>query len=273
MDAEELSHKKKLVENIKHKNGSSSSPLSHAIAGSLSQESLNQNESKDLHQNDILKKLNESEKLKTQTEENKKNLKSSNSKYSNSDIIIEFFNIKSIKSNKSNKVMYPISAEKFSQFESMLFDSLGFTTSSYKPEDEMDKKMPNLNKIDILNSKFIPNMELLSNKLEINSANHVQIKRNTGRNDIRSPHSDMENASIEEERAKNIFLKAKLVTIILNEPIRPRRACRVLLTKRNTNSLDSIIYEIENIFKVDNIKKIFNLCGLQVFCWIKKIFF
>lgn len=272
LDAEELSHKKKLVENIKYKNDSSSSPLSHAMAGSLSQESINQNESRDLNQTDILKKFNESEKIKNQIDEKKLNLKSSNSKYSNSDIITEFFKIKSIKSNKGNKVMYPISAEKFSQFESMLFDSLGFTTNSYKPEQEQDKKMPNLNKNDILNSKFIPNMEILSNQLEINSANYVQVKRNTLQNGTGSSHNDMDNSSVEEERTKNLFLKAKLVTIMLNEPIRPRRACRILLTKRNTNSLDSIIYEIENIFKVDNIKKIFNLCGLQVFYWIKKMY-
>ncbi|RNA27257.1 serine threonine- kinase DCLK2 isoform X3, partial [Brachionus plicatilis] len=263
LDAEELSHKKKLVENIKHTH-ENSSPLSHALAGSLSQESLNQDESRDLQQKDILNKFSESEKNKTQTEDKKRNLKSSNSKYSNSDIITEFVNIKSIKSNKSNKVMYPISAEKFAQFESMLFDLVGFTTSSYKVEDEQATKAPRLDKIDITNSKFVPNMEVLSHKLEINSANHVQVKKVNARNGLDSANSDTDNASLDEERTQNLYFKAKLVTIMLNEPLRPRRACRVLLTKRNTNSLDSIINEIENIFKVDSIKKIFNLSGLMI---------
>lgn len=271
LDAEELSHKKKLNQNLKP-NNENSSPLSHAMAGSLSQESLNQDETRDLQQSDIIKKFTESEKLKNQLEDKKRNLKSSNSKYSNSDIITEFVSIKSIKSNNSNKVMYPISAEKFAKFESMLFDLVGFSTSSFKVENEPDKHASNLNKIDIINSKFIPNMEVFSNKLEINPANHAQLKKFANRNGVNSSHSDMDNASIEEERVQNLYFKAKLVTIILNESIRPRRACRVLLTKRNTNSLDSIINEIENIFKVDSIKKIFNLSGLQVIK-IKTFFF
>ncbi|CAF0754761.1 unnamed protein product [Brachionus calyciflorus] len=264
LDAEELSRKKKLVDNVKHDNPS---PLSNAMVGSLSQESLNQEDSNDFVENDILKKFNSESEKKTsqQLDDKKRQVKSSNSKYSNSDIITEFVNIRSIKSPLNNKVMYPISADKFAQFESKLFDLIGLTGGNFKMDDTQNKKGINLDKTEVLNANFIPNMEVLSNKLEINSVNQIQLKKMNNRTSFNASRSDTDNGSLaDDERTQNLYLKAKLVTLMLNESVRPRRACRVLLTKRNTSSLDNIINEIENIFKVDNIKKIFNLSGMQI---------
>lgn len=195
-------------------------------------------------------------------------LKSSSSRRQSVEIDFanDYLNIKTIKSNNSNKLLYPVSAEKFSQFESLLFDLVGFTNTPYKTSDLESKKTTEFLKDDYSNTQFIPNMESLTQKLEINPANRIQLKKNVPQKNSNSQsNKEKDFESIEcEQKLYDMNYKAKLVTVILNQSIRPRKAGRILLTKRNTANLDSILNEIGNFFKTESIRKLFNLSGVQV---------
>jgi hypothetical protein len=67
------------------------------------------------------------------------------------------------------------------------------------------------------------------------------------------------------EDFKKIELRPKLATIILNQTTRPRKALRLLLTKRNTVSLDAVLNELSYLFKLEApIRRIYSLTGDQV---------
>lgn len=262
VDAEELTNKKKLRDKSIHEKPVSrlSQAIVEAEGESVSEDSMNPEEGNE--------KLNLTDKDILLDRKRADILKSNSSKRHSIDIDFtnENLNLKSIKSNKNNNFFYPISAERFSHFETLLFELVGFTNSAYKVADETKKSTEVDYYDEAFNSKFIPNMETLCQKLEINTANQVQIKKPI---QIRSSmtNSRIENDidSLDEDvRMKNINSRAKLVTIVLNQSIRPRKAGRILLNRRNTASLDSIFNEICNFFKVDVIKRIHNLNGVQV---------
>jgi hypothetical protein len=146
-------------------------------------------------------------------------------------------NIRSIQTKK--KLIYPLSAMKFTQFQADLFDAIGIKDKKEDQSNEM-YHVKDLNQFinDKLSSALIEN---------INNLKEVAFKQNLNK----------------QERNKN---SSKIITIILNQSIRPRRIGRLLLNKRNTTNLDAMLSEISNLFKMDytSIKKLYSLNGKEV---------
>jgi hypothetical protein len=151
-------------------------------------------------------------------------------------------NLKSIKIRSlqaKKKLIYPLSAMKFTQFQADLFDAVGIKDK----KEEMSNEMYQVKDLDqFLNDKL--SSALIDN---INNLKEVAFKQDSSK----------------QERNKN---NSKIITIILNQSIRPRRIGRLLLNKRNTANLDAMLSEISNLFKMDytSIKKLYSLNGKEV---------
>ncbi len=97
--------------------------------------------------------------------------------------------VRSFKTRHDNS-FYPISANGFNKFESMLFDLIGLPNSNaFKPmecfrgsqEEQIDGKrtetdLHNVESIESFSNVFISNMNILSNMLEVNVHNEYQQK-------------------------------------------------------------------------------------------------
>jgi hypothetical protein len=212
-------------------------------------------------------------------------------------------NLKYYKSFQDND-LYPIKASSFFKLESLLFDALGFKneppTQDYlkKPQpqqqtstvDEQDNLIRNdLNDLEKLNQLetglssciFINDMNILNDRLKFNDlstkydnyfekANLKSAKTNTTTKSIVSTVGNVEYKRIlmdyEQQREKFIN-KAKLVTVVLNEPgVRPRKSGKILICKKSLNNFDTILNEISNLFRIDytSLKRLYDLNGIQV---------
>jgi len=145
--------------------------------------------------------------------------------------------IRSLQAKK--KLIYPLSAMKFTQFQADLFDAVGIKDKKEEISNEM-YQVKDLSQFlnDNLSSALIEN---------INNLSEVALKQDSNK----------------QEGNKNT---SKIITIILNQSIRPRRIGRLLLNKRNTANLDAMLSEISNLFKMDytSIKKLYSLNGKEV---------
>lgn len=177
----------------------------------------------------------------------------------------------------NNSLLYSIPAHAFSQFETMLFDLVGFAPlSSFKLENIKQEESNNIvNKLEEFNSiensaSIITDMNVLNENLTNNVFRRAKLK-DLKPNKIKTINKSVSAKTDEltvDLRVKKF--KSKMVTVILNQfnhesGIR-RRACRFLLEKRNTFSMDVVLNEISNLFKVEssNIRRIFSLQGNQV---------
>lgn len=203
---------------------------------------------------------------KTQVKKAKKNVK-----------IIASTSHNSIKSflGTNNNLLYAIPTYSFSQFETMLFDLAGFAPiSSFKMEnirpDESEVSI--LKKIDELNSfehsaAIIPDMNVLNENLTNNVFRKAKLKVNEPSKATKMKPSLKQSTKSDDLKSKQI--KSKLITVILNQPLdatSKRKASRILLSKRNTSSMDSVLNEISNLFRVDssNVRRLFSMDGNHV---------
>jgi hypothetical protein len=232
-----------------------------------------------------------------------KNSRKSSQNYLNSNS--DTLNLKYYKSFQDD-VLYPIQANSFFKLESLLFDALGFKnqppTQEYlkktqqqqqqqsTPADEQDYRIRNdLNDLDKLNQlenglvtcSFINDMNMLNERLKFNDLsskfgsyfdkiNLKSAKTNTTAKSTVSTAGNVEykRILIDYERQREKFRnKAKLVTVVLNEPnVRPRKSGKILVCKRNLNNFDTILNEISNLFRIDytSVKRLYDLNGIQV---------
>jgi hypothetical protein len=189
---------------------------------------------------------------------------------------VDYSRIRNIKlSGSSKRHLHPIEAEAFATFETALFDLLGFTEAEpFKlPEISVNtaannrqdlRKLRNIINNEPVKSQFITDMSLIKDHVEMNAFSQIQLKKviadepesRTSRNSMTGMPEDF----------KKISLKPKLATVILNKSsVKPRKALRILLTKRNTISLDAVLNELSYLFKLDvPIRRIYSLSGEQV---------
>jgi hypothetical protein len=182
----------------------------------------------------------------------------------------------------NNKQLYFIQSQAFSQFESKLFDLVGFSqASSFKLENIKQEEKFVLKKLQEFNSYENSNCVVTdTNVLNENLANNVfrklQLKAaETQPIKLKTSKSSTTTKTVEKfeepeiNRAKK--LNSKIITIVYNQLSSEtggykRRACRLLLTKRNTFSMDTVLNEMSNLFKIESssFKRIFSMNGNQV---------
>ena len=186
---------------------------------------------------------------------NKKSLNSINNYY-----------IKTFKNQKS-KNLYPIRTENFIMAEKLLFDLVGFSAPQFK-EDEMANQTVDAKKINSLvngdcDSMMIGDMNALSGRFEINEYNQLFSYESSL---IFNDEKSSKEFSTNETNAKSYKKNTKLITIVLNQSVRPRKAGRFILNRKSIFHMDSILSEISVLFKMDStyVKKLFNLNGVQV---------
>ncbi len=182
----------------------------------------------------------------------------------------------------NNKQLYFIQSQAFSQFETKLFDLVGFSqASSFKLENIKQEEKFVLRKLQEFNSyensncvvtdTNVLNENLANNvfrKLQLKAAETQPIKLKTSKSSTTTKTVEKFEES-EINRAKK--LNSKIITIVFNQLSSEtggykRRACRLLLTKRNTFSMDTVLNEMSNLFKIESssFKRIFSMNGNQV---------
>lgn len=181
----------------------------------------------------------------------------------------KFSQIKSFQTTTSQgRPKYVISADKFAKFESDLFDLLGIENTAFKPSPAPSSTIESqqLN-CDTIRSKLVPDITHLESSLDLNPMGQIQLLKRT------SGTKEKEAATIIENEHE---MRSKVITVILNQQTTsstttssrpPRKSGRILLTKKNSTSLDSVLSEIGNIFKAVEslpIRRLFNLRGTQV---------
>lgn len=175
------------------------------------------------------------------------------------------------------QISYAISAENFVKFEESLFDVLGLTGTSFKLDSEPTVKRSsacgNRELETIFRSKLVSNMETIEKSLELNALSQLQLKQHESKRKQRvgttkKGHLRNENQHHDDHDEENDDeFKSKIVTVILNQTARPRKAGRILLTRKNSTHLDNVLSELTGFFKnesVVQIRKLFNLKGVQV---------
>lgn len=174
----------------------------------------------------------------------------------------KFTQIKSFRTASTGQTKFIVSAEKFAKYEKDLFDLLGIQNTPFKLDSASTSQADSKNLHS--RSNLVQDMTRFEADFELNALNQVQqCCRNSRRELSKLKNSD----SLSDE---NKF-RSKVISVVLNQPTRPRRAGRILLTKKNSASLDSVLSEIGNMFKAHSvqIRKLFNLRGVQVFFpWI-----
>ena len=171
-----------------------------------------------------------------------------------------------------NREYYPVSAQKFSDFESMLFDILGVANVPLKLDETSNSELSTLQELE--DSKTTGSSFFISNMMQINKEINRNVLFHNKLNRL-SIIADQE-ATADTDRYLEATIvrphrdpqRTKIITVILhsNKGGKPRKAGRLLINKRNTVSLDLVISEISNLFKIDvlNIKKLFSLTGIPV---------
>lgn len=170
-----------------------------------------------------------------------------------------------------NREYYPVSAQKFSDFESMLFDIMGVANLPLKLDETGNSELSTLQELEDSkttgSSFFISNMMQINKEINRNVLFHNKLNKLSI---IADQEASAEGASLETTiiRPHRDPHRTKIITVILhnNKGGKPRKAGRILINKRNTTSLDLIVSEISNLFKIDvlNIKKLFSLTGIPV---------
>lgn len=188
---------------------------------------------------------------------------------SSENIANKFSQIKSFRTSRNGASKYAISAEKFSQFEADLFDLLGIQNAPFKVDDAQEANQPLVVNCDTVRSKIVADMAKFERGLELNAFNRVQMKKPIKKEVVKPKYSTMLMGSEDSGAAttsENVEFRSKVITVVLNRPNRPRPAGRLLLTKKNSINLDSVLSEIGNMFKAHaaQIRKLFNLKGTQV---------
>ena len=116
-------------------------------------------------------------------------------------------------------------------------------------------------------------MSRIEADLELNPMGKMQIqtaKRTTRSTSAMAKKKMISEAMINEDEHHLEEIRSKVITVVLNQSsvtTRPRKSGRILLTKKNSISLDSVLCEIGNIFKAVEslpIRRLFNLKGAQV---------
>lgn len=188
----------------------------------------------------------------------------------NENVLNKFTQIKSFRTSRNGASKFTISAGKFSQFETDLFELLGIQNTPFKPNEVDDNSQPTAMNCDMARSKLVADMSKLERGLELNAFNKVQMKKPFKREAAAvrpsAKYSNMP-ATVDEQLVnENQEFRSKVITVILNRPTRPRPAGRLLLTKKNSSNLDSVLNEIANMFKANaaQIRKLFNLKATQV---------
>lgn len=181
----------------------------------------------------------------------------------------KFSHIKSFQTT-AGSAKYVISAEKFAKFESDLFELLGIENTPFKPANEPSSSSLNC---DTIRSKIVADMSRIEADLELNPMGKMQIqtaKRTTRSTSAMAKKKMISEAMINEDDHHLEEIRSKVITVVLNQSsvtTRPRKSGRILLTKKNSISLDSVLSEIGNIFKAVEslpIRRLFNLKGAQV---------
>lgn len=179
-----------------------------------------------------------------------------------------------------NETFYPMSALKFSQFEGMLFDLLGLpNTAAFKPGPCLSDKVPDVKKLEQLpeNSNiFLSDINTISNMIQTNVFNQNQLKdlkngqrtpKNSGKTaDRTSPKEDSSNINGKPQTNQKCSIKTNVLTVIHSSKARPRMAHKLLISKKNTETLDMFMNEICQLFKLEyaNVRRLFTLSGVEI---------
>lgn len=141
------------------------------------------------------------------------------------------------------------------KYESDIFELLGVKSEPLTPDKIYSSES-------IVNgersrSKLIPDMVEFEKELSLNSYCQTPLLKTV---------KNVKNELSKDELQKNLEFQSKVITVVLNRPTRPRRAGRLLLTKKNTVSLDNVLSDITNMFKAHGaqIRKLFNIRGAHV---------
>lgn len=193
---------------------------------------------------------------------------------------INYSNIRSVKLHKSKRYLYPMQAESFAKFETALFDVLGFKDQPFKlPEINQNntngsyandvKKLQLLTSNSLCKSQLLNDMSILKDNIELNPFNQIQLKKQIVDETHRNEDDKLLTAGAtpmdSPELLSNLVLRPKLATFIFNQPTRPRKAMRMVLSKRNTANLDSILSELTYLFNLETpLKRIYHLSGDQL---------
>ncbi len=178
--------------------------------------------------------------------------------------------------------LYSIQTQVFSQFETLLFDLIGFSsTSAFKPtipkQEDSNDAVTVLTKLNAINHEnstcLVSDMNILNESLQTNVFRQIKLKASEPKLDKTRA---LRNLSAKTNEKKHLEIEVhkkftnKLVTVVLNqfnlEAGCKRRACRLLLTKKNTSSFDAVLNEMSNLFKIEtsNIRRIYSLEANQV---------
>jgi hypothetical protein len=174
--------------------------------------------------------------------------------------------------NSKNEFVYPVSAKAFYQFETMLFDTLGFKQEQvYDPEDADFTKIDDLVDFDEpeYSSAILSDTRNLYHQLDFSNPYEPKLAKLKQSNMNQSSDLARDKLTLTQsaKHKREYEIKtAKIITVMVNGPTRPRKAARILLNKRNTANFDLILNDICTSLKVDNssIKKIYNLKGVEV---------
>ena len=191
---------------------------------------------------------------------------------------------------QEKETFYAISALKFSLFEGMLFDLIGIpNTNVFKPMECLkDTKIPDTKKIENFSNTsnvFISDMNILNERLETNVFHQSQLKtvepiiKKSSKSSSKSAHSIRSN---KEDEPTNIqpasskpSSKTKAITVIHHSKTgeRPRKALRMLISKKNMINIDLVLNEMCNLLRLEyaHVRRIFSLSGNKVI--FRKIFF
>ena len=177
--------------------------------------------------------------------------------------------------------LYSIQTQVFSQFETLLFDLIGLpATSAFKPSPPKQEEsndavvLAKLNTINHENSTcLVSDLNILNDSFQTNVFRQVKLKASEPKLEKTRAHRNL-SAKTNEKKHLEIEVhkkfKNKLITVVLNqynlEVGCKRRACRLLLTKKNTSNFDVVLNEMSNLFKLEtsNIRRLYSLEGNQV---------
>lgn len=177
--------------------------------------------------------------------------------------------------NSKNEPIYPISLSNMYQFEKDLFELLGFPAQDNIDEEELEnKKIHKLREFDDMQcqSTYIADTRALYYDLDFTNPYEPKLveKKKQANEKKNAKRADrLKNEPMNENRP------AKVITTVLSGAVRPRKAARLLLTKRNTATLDQVLEAICDSLKVEsiNVKRLYTLKGREVLKFHYEILF
>ena len=175
--------------------------------------------------------------------------------------------------NSKNELVYPVSLKALNQFENDLLTILDMKKETNEEANEVDfefevKKLNRLKDFDQLpvSSAYIADTKALYFEMDFSNPYEPRLyeKKKAHKTNQRPDEKTAEGSKSESKQ--NDLRKAKVITVVLNGPSRPRKAARLLLNKRNTASLDLVLQDTCNALKVEYalIKRLYNLKGKEV---------